>query len=84
MQGLVQLNLMEPPHDGYYVNQQGMQGLGQLNAVAPSHDGFFGTQPSMHGLGHLDFRPPTSFGYSMQDEHSLRSTQLHGDASRHA
>ncbi|KAL6347136.1 hypothetical protein AAG906_012717 [Vitis piasezkii] len=84
VQGLVQLNLMEPPHDGYYVNQQGMQGLGQLNAVAPSHDGFFGTQPSMHGLGHLDFRPPTSFGYSMQDEHSLRSTQLHGDASRHA
>lgn len=23
----MQLNLMEPPHDGYYVNQQSMQGL---------------------------------------------------------
>lgn len=23
----IQLNLMEPPHDGYYVNQQNMQGL---------------------------------------------------------
>ncbi|KAK6919810.1 Zinc finger, SWIM-type [Dillenia turbinata] len=66
MQGLVQLNLMEPPHDGYYVGQAGMQGLGQLNSITPTQDGFFGTQQSMHGLGHLDFRPPTTFGYNMQ------------------
>ncbi|KAK6918045.1 MULE transposase domain [Dillenia turbinata] len=96
MQGLVQLNLMEPPHDGYYVGQAGIQGLGQLNSmapthdgqgqlnsIAPNHDGFFGTQQSMHGLGHLDFRPPATFGYNMQDESSLRSAQLHADASRH-
>ncbi|XP_038696443.1 protein FAR-RED IMPAIRED RESPONSE 1 isoform X3 [Tripterygium wilfordii] len=81
VQGLVQLNLMEPPHDGYYVNQQGMQGLGQLNSMSSSHDGFFGTQQSMHGL--LDFRPPTSFSYSLQDESHLRSSQLHGSGERH-
>ncbi|KAJ0028007.1 hypothetical protein Pint_36623 [Pistacia integerrima] len=85
---LVQLNLMEPPHDGYYVNQQSMQGLGQLTSMAP-HDGFFGTQHSMHGLGQMDFRPPTSFSYSLpvgiedKDDPHLRSTQLHGSASRH-
>uniref|UniRef100_A0A5B6YMX0 Protein FAR1-RELATED SEQUENCE n=1 Tax=Davidia involucrata TaxID=16924 RepID=A0A5B6YMX0_DAVIN len=84
VQGLIQLNLMEPPHDGYYVNQQTMQGLGQLNSIGPSHDGFFGAQQSMHGLGHLDFRPPTSFSYSLQDESNLRPSQLHGDTSRHA
>ncbi|KAB1210619.1 Protein FAR-RED IMPAIRED RESPONSE 1 [Morella rubra] len=87
VQGLVQLNLMEPPHDAYYVNQHSMQGLGQLNSIAPSHDGFFGTQQSIHGLGQLDFRPPTNFNYSslqLQDEHHLRSTQLHNSASRHA
>ncbi|KAL3585108.1 hypothetical protein D5086_011975 [Populus alba] len=69
VQGLVQLNLMEPPHDGYYVNQQSMQGLGQLNSMAPSHDGFFGAQQSLHGLGQYDFRPPTGFSYSMQAPH---------------
>ncbi|KAJ0087855.1 hypothetical protein Patl1_33219 [Pistacia atlantica] len=103
---LVQLNLMEPPHDGYYVNQQSMQGLGQLTSMAP-HDGFFGTQHSMHGLvlllffipdimemkinliGQMDFRPPTNFSYSLpvgiedKDDPHLRSTQLHGSASRH-
>ncbi|GAV75648.1 FAR1 domain-containing protein/SWIM domain-containing protein/MULE domain-containing protein [Cephalotus follicularis] len=83
VQGLVQLNLMEPPHDGYFVNQQSMQGLGQLNSIAPSHDGFFGTQQSMHGLTQLDFRSPNSFSYALQDEPHLRSTQLHGSASRH-
>ncbi|XP_044506801.1 protein FAR-RED IMPAIRED RESPONSE 1-like isoform X2 [Mangifera indica] len=82
VQGLVQLNLMEPPHDGYYVNQQNMPGLGQLTSMAP-HDGFFGTQHSMHGLGQLDFRPPTSFSYSLSDDPHLRSTQLHGSTSRH-
>ncbi|KAK7824174.1 protein far-red impaired response 1 [Quercus suber] len=82
VQGL--LNLMEPPHDGYYVNQHSIQGLGQLNSIAPSHDGFFGTQQSMHGLGQLDFRPPANFSYSLQDEPHLRTTQLHGSASRHA
>ncbi|XP_008229655.1 PREDICTED: protein FAR-RED IMPAIRED RESPONSE 1 [Prunus mume] len=82
--GLVQLNLMEPPHDSYYVNQQSMQGLGQLNSIAPNHDGFFGTQQSIHGLGQLDFRPSTSFSYSLQDDPHLRSSQLHGDASRHS
>ncbi|XP_024988941.1 protein FAR-RED IMPAIRED RESPONSE 1-like isoform X1 [Cynara cardunculus var. scolymus] len=76
VQGLLQLNLMEPPHDGYYVNQQSMQGLGQLNSLAPTHDGFFEAQQSIHGLGHLDFRPP-SFGYGMQDEASLRTNQMH-------
>ncbi|KAK9284152.1 hypothetical protein L1049_023320 [Liquidambar formosana] len=50
VQGLVQLNLMEPPHDAYYVNQQSMQGLGQLNSIASGHDSIFGTQQSMHGL----------------------------------
>ncbi|WRX08776.1 FAR1 DNA binding domain - like 4 [Theobroma cacao] len=83
VQGLVQLNLMEPPHDGYYVNQQSMQGLGQLNSIAPSHDSFFGTQQSMHGLGQLDYRPAASFSYALQDEPQLRSTQLHGGVSRH-
>lgn len=83
VQGLLQLNLMEPPNDGYYVNPQSMQGLGQLNSIAPTHDGFFGAQQSMHGLGHLDFRPP-SFSYSLQDEPSLRSSQLHGNTARHS
>ncbi|KHG16978.1 far-red impaired response 1 -like protein [Gossypium arboreum] len=83
VQGLVQLNLMEPPHDGYYVNQQSMQGLGQLNSMAPGHDSFFGTQQSMHGLGQLDYRPSASFTYALQDESQLRSTQLHGGVSRH-
>ncbi|KAL5070310.1 hypothetical protein RYX36_021197 [Vicia faba] len=71
VQGLqVQLNLMEPPHDGYYVNQHSMQGLGPLNSMAPSHDGFFGTQQSIHGMGggQLEYRPTTTFGYSLQDE----------------
>lgn len=80
--GLVQLNLMEPPHDSYYVDQESMQGLGQLNSIGPNHEGFFGAQ-SVHGLGHLDFRSSSSFSYSLQDEHNLRSTQLHEDASRH-
>ncbi|XP_027363279.1 protein FAR-RED IMPAIRED RESPONSE 1 isoform X8 [Abrus precatorius] len=81
VQGLqVQLNLMEPPHDGYYVNQQSMQGLGPLNSMAPSHDGFFGTQQSIHGLGgQLEFRPATTFGYSLQDE---PEPQFHGNSSR--
>ncbi|XP_020206020.1 protein FAR-RED IMPAIRED RESPONSE 1 [Cajanus cajan] len=81
VQGLqVQLNLMEPPHDGYYVNHQSMQGLGPLNSMAPSHDGFFGTQQSIHGLGgQLEFRPATTFGYSLQDEHD---PQFHGNSSR--
>ncbi|KAJ1402866.1 protein FAR-RED IMPAIRED RESPONSE 1 isoform X1 [Sesbania bispinosa] len=81
VQGLhVQLNLMEPPHDGYYVNQQSMQGLGPLNSMAPSHDGFFGTQQSIHGLGgQLEFRPATTFGYSLQDE---PDPQFHGNNSR--
>ncbi|TKY51016.1 FAR-RED IMPAIRED RESPONSE 1 [Spatholobus suberectus] len=81
VQGLqVQLNLMEPPHDGYYVNQQSMQGLGPLNSMAPSHDGFFGTQQSIHGLGgQLEFRPATTFGYSLQDE---PDPQFHGNSSR--
>ncbi|XP_058769559.1 protein FAR-RED IMPAIRED RESPONSE 1-like isoform X1 [Vicia villosa] len=71
VQGLqVQLNLMEPPHDGYYVNPHSMQGLGPLNSMAPSHDGFFGTQQSIHGMGggQLEFRTTTNFGYSLQDE----------------
>ncbi|GMH06718.1 hypothetical protein Nepgr_008558 [Nepenthes gracilis] len=80
VQGL--LNLMEPPHDGYYVNQHNMQGLGQLSSIASSHDGFFGVQQSVHGLGHLDFRSPTNFTYSLQDD-NLRPPPLHGDASRH-
>ncbi|KAM7527857.1 hypothetical protein LguiB_031267 [Lonicera macranthoides] len=83
VQGLIQLNLMDPPHDGYYVNQQSMQGLGQLHSIAPNHDGFFGAQQSMHGLGNLDFRPP-SFTYNLQDDPNLRSSQLHGNTGRHA
>ncbi|KAJ8759832.1 hypothetical protein K2173_009933 [Erythroxylum novogranatense] len=83
VQGLVQLNLMEPPHDAYYVNQQNMHGLGQLNSIAQSHDGFFGTQQSIHGLGQFDFRPPTTFSYGLQEDTQLRSSQLHGGASRH-
>ncbi|KAF7811061.1 protein FAR-RED IMPAIRED RESPONSE 1 isoform X1 [Senna tora] len=82
VQGLVQLNLMEPPHDGYYVNHQSMQSLGHLNSMTPSHDGFFGAQQSIHGLGQLEFRPTTTFGYSLQDEPDLRSTQFHGNSSR--
>lgn len=80
VQGLIQLNLMEPPHDGcYYVNQQSMPGLGQLSSIAPNHDGYFGAQQSIQGLGNLDFRPP-SFGYALQDEPNLRSTHT----ARHA
>ncbi|KAK4284505.1 hypothetical protein QN277_001329 [Acacia crassicarpa] len=82
VQGLVQLNLMEPPHDGYYVNQQSMQGLGQLSSMTSSHDGFFGTQQSIHGLGPLEFRPPTTFGYTLQDDPDLRSAQFHASSSR--
>lgn len=77
MQGLVQLNLMEPPHDSYYVGQPSMQGLGQLNTIAPSHDGYFGTQQTMNGLGQYDFRPPAGFSYSLQDD-----SHLHRSASR--
>ncbi|KAL0405203.1 UNVERIFIED_CONTAM: protein FAR-RED IMPAIRED RESPONSE 1 [Sesamum latifolium] len=76
------LNLMEPPHDAYYVSQQTMQGLGQLNSIASSHDGFYGAQQSMPGLGHLDFRQP-AFTYGMTDEHNVRPAQMHGTA-RHA
>ncbi|XP_027088858.1 protein FAR-RED IMPAIRED RESPONSE 1 isoform X2 [Coffea arabica] len=83
VQGLIQLNLMEPPHDAYYVNQQNMQGLGQLNSIAPSQDGFFGTQQNMHGLGNLDFRPP-SFTYGLQDDSHVRSGQLPGGSAKHA
>ncbi|KAJ7946140.1 Protein FAR-RED IMPAIRED RESPONSE 1 [Quillaja saponaria] len=83
VQGLVQLNLMEPPHDGYYVNH-GMQGLGQLTSIAPGDDGYYGTQQGIHGLGQLGFRPPTTFSYSLQDEPHLRSAQLHGSTSRNA
>lgn len=81
VQGLqVQLNLMEPPHDGYYVNQQSMQGLGPLNSMAPCHDGFFGTQQSIHGLGgQLEYRPAATFGYSLQDE---PDPQFHSNNSR--
>lgn len=71
------LNLMEPPHDGYYVSQQSIPGLGQLNSIASSHDGFYGAQQTVPGLGHLDFRQPT-FSYGLQDEHNVRS--LHGSA----
>lgn len=82
VQGLIQLNLMEPPNDAYYVNPQNIQGLGQLTSITPNHDGFFGSQQSMPGLGHLDYRP--SFGYSLQDEPNMRSAQLHGDNARHS
>lgn len=88
VQGMIQLNLMEPPRDGYYVNQQSIQGLGPLSSLAAGHDGFFGAQQAMNGMGHLDFRAPTSFSYSLQaslqDEPNLRNSQLHGDGSRHA
>ncbi|XP_050217225.1 protein FAR-RED IMPAIRED RESPONSE 1 isoform X2 [Mercurialis annua] len=83
VQGLVQLNLMEPPHDGYYVNQQSMQGLGQLNSIAPGQDSFFETQQSINTLGQFDFRPPTTYTYSLQDDSDLRSSHLHGNAPRH-
>ncbi|KAI7980274.1 Protein FAR-RED ELONGATED HYPOCOTYL 3 [Camellia lanceoleosa] len=85
MQGMVQLNLMAPTRDNYYGNQQTIQGLGQLNSIAPSHDGYYNTQPSMHGLGPMDFfRTPAAFTYSIREEPTLRSSQLHDDASRHA
>ncbi|GAB2279733.1 cyclin-dependent kinase inhibitor far1 [Dionaea muscipula] len=64
---MLQLNLMEPPYDGYYVNHQSLQGLGPMNnPVASSHDEFFGVQQSVHGLGQLDFRPSSSFTYCLQ------------------
>ncbi|KAJ0255235.1 Protein FAR-RED IMPAIRED RESPONSE 1 [Hirschfeldia incana] len=79
VQGL--LNLMEPPHEGYYVNQRTIQGLGQLNSIAPVQDSFFTNQQGMPGLGQMDFRPPPNFTYNLQDEH-LRSAQLPGSSSR--
>ncbi|XP_021758879.1 protein FAR-RED IMPAIRED RESPONSE 1-like isoform X2 [Chenopodium quinoa] len=81
--GVGLLNLMEPPHDNYYVDQESIPGLGQLNSIGPNHEGFFGAQQTVHGLGHLDFRSSSSFSYSSQDDHDLRSAQLRGDASRH-
>lgn len=84
VQGLVQLNLMEPPQDAYYVNQPNMHSLRQLNSIASGHESYFGTQQSMHDLGHLDFRTPSSFSYSLPDETNMRSTELDGNASRHA
>ncbi|XP_010532500.1 PREDICTED: protein FAR-RED IMPAIRED RESPONSE 1 [Tarenaya hassleriana] len=81
VQGL--LNLMEPPHEGYFVNQRSIQGLGQLNSIAPVHESFFTNQQAIPGLAQLDFRPPpTSFSY-IQDEHHLRSAQLPSSSSRH-
>lgn len=82
VQGLVQLNLMEPPHDAYYVSEQSMQGLGQLSSLGSGNDTFFGTRQSVHEMGHLDFRTPTTFSYSLQDDASLRSTHLPGSTSR--
>lgn len=83
VQGL--LNLMEPPHESYYVNPPSMQGLGQLNSMPTGHDSYFGSQQSIHGLAaQLDFRQQNSFNYSLQDDSRLRSTQLHGSGSRHA
>uniref|UniRef100_A0A803LYC5 Protein FAR1-RELATED SEQUENCE n=1 Tax=Chenopodium quinoa TaxID=63459 RepID=A0A803LYC5_CHEQI len=71
--------------NNYYGSQQNVPGvgLGQLNSIGPNHEGFFGAQQSVHGLGHLDFRSSSSFSYSLQDDHDLRSAQLRGDASRH-
>ncbi|KAM6565195.1 hypothetical protein CsatB_025193 [Cannabis sativa] len=81
VQGL--LNLMEPPNDSYYVNPPSMQGLGHLNSITPGHDGYYGAQQSIHGLAQLDFRQQTSFSYSLPpDDQRLRSSQLHGSASR--
>ncbi|KAL9232338.1 hypothetical protein vseg_007462 [Gypsophila vaccaria] len=79
-QGL--LNLMEPPHDSYYVDDESIQGLGQLNSMGQSHEGFFGSQQTVHGLGHMDFRPSTSFSYNLEEEHNLRSSELHRHPSR--
>lgn len=76
------LNLMEPPHDAYYVSQQAMQGLGHLTSIASGHEGFYGTQQSIPGLAHLDFRQP-SFTFGLQDDHNVRPSQLHSSA-RHA
>ncbi|WVY98705.1 hypothetical protein V8G54_030856 [Vigna mungo] len=93
VQGLqVQLNLMEPPHDGYYVNQQGMQGLGPLNSMAPSHDGFFGTQQGIHGLveeGNWNFVHQLlldiAFRFADEIDHihtDEPDPQFHGNSSR--
>ncbi|KAL1220634.1 Protein FAR-RED IMPAIRED RESPONSE 1 [Cardamine amara subsp. amara] len=79
VQGL--LNLMEPPHEGYYVNQRTLQGLGQLNSIAPAQDSFFTNQQAMPGLSQIEFRPPPNFTYNLQDEH-LRSAQMPGSSSR--
>jgi hypothetical protein len=65
VQGL--LNLMEPPHEGYYVDQRTIQGLGQLNSIAPAQDSFFTNQQAMSGMvGQIDFRPPPNFTYTLQ------------------
>lgn len=80
VQGL--LNLMEPPHEGYYVDQRTIQGLGQLNSIAPAQDSFFTNQQAMSGMvGQIDFRPPPNFTYTLQEEH-LSSAQLPGSSSR--
>ncbi|CAN0910290.1 Protein FAR-RED IMPAIRED RESPONSE 1 [Linum grandiflorum] len=57
----VQLNLMDPPPDAYFVSQQSMPVLGPLNSMPSSSDGFF----TGHGLG-FDFRNPSTFSYSLQ------------------
>ncbi|CAL1385904.1 unnamed protein product [Linum trigynum] len=77
----VQLNLMDPPPDAYFVSQPSMQTLGPLNSIPLSSDGYF----TGHGLGSFDFRNPSAFSYSLQDDSHLRSSsQLHGSSSRHA
>lgn len=81
VQGLIQLNLMEPPRDSYYINQQNIQALEELNAIGPGQDAFFATQQSM-SLGHLDFRPE-NFTYGLQDV-APRAGQLQRGNGRRA
>ncbi|CAM8890929.1 unnamed protein product [Rhodiola kirilowii] len=81
--GLVPLNLMEPPHDAYYINQQGLQGLGHVNAISSGHDTFFVAQQSSHGISHLNFRTQTNFSYGLQDNTGSGSSHVHDSTPRH-
>uniref|UniRef100_A0A7N0TF99 Protein FAR1-RELATED SEQUENCE n=1 Tax=Kalanchoe fedtschenkoi TaxID=63787 RepID=A0A7N0TF99_KALFE len=78
----VPLNLMEPPHDAYYINQQSLQGL--LTNIASGHDIFFGPQQSTRSINNLDFRVQANFTYGLQENTGSSPSHVHGSSSGRA
>ncbi|KAM7254084.1 hypothetical protein ACFE04_031766 [Oxalis oulophora] len=78
------LNLMDSHRDNYYGSQQTMSSLGQLNSLTPNHGAYCTPQQSMSGMGQLDFlRASAGYTYGMRDDSNIRTSQLHGESSRH-